>query len=435
VIQRINTEGRLLWGNGVDLGPGLSPYPVALTTNEIAVAWNNNNKVAFQKLSASAVAAWSPYKEFSGNNGRAVSRAQVMAGANGKFGMVYQEQFAAPFYTNLYEQRYDNSGHALWANAVQISTLTTVTYRYYDVHAEGDTTYVGYYGNPSGSNRFDAYVQRINQNGSLPWGNNGSAFSDYSAENDPSEQTIYIAKRSGLNDMWAVCTVTNSFQTTSTVYVQKFSTLTGTRFLGANAKALSPLSPNLITLAFSKLSLCEDFPLFLITDNSNKLAAVKLKSNGDLAWSDSLVVLGASRNSKFRYGFTDVYQGQAVAVWQEDKGSGEMPYAQNIRCDGSTGAILQRTASDNQISNSISIKNIYPNPVQDILTVTINSSRQSNIHIYITDVTGNVLKQFDQNISTGNNLLQFNVGNFKAAAYFIKVVNGNNNVAALFHKQ
>ena len=40
-------------------------------------------------------------------------------------------------------------------------------------------------------NRFDAYVQRINPDGSLPWGTNGSYFANYSGNNDPFEQTIY----------------------------------------------------------------------------------------------------------------------------------------------------------------------------------------------------------------------------------------------------
>ncbi|MBV9962471.1 MAG: hypothetical protein JO072_09505, partial [Parafilimonas sp.] len=35
VIQKVSASGQLLWGkNGVDLGSGLSPYPVTLSTNE-----------------------------------------------------------------------------------------------------------------------------------------------------------------------------------------------------------------------------------------------------------------------------------------------------------------------------------------------------------------------------------------------------------------
>ena len=196
-------------------------------------------------------------------------------------------------------------------------------------------------------------------------------------------------------DIWAVCTVTNSLQTTSTVYAQRIDALNGTRYLGNNAKKLAPLSSRLIQLAFCKLSLCNDEPLFLVTDYvSNRLMAVKLKIDGSVAF---LTGVGTTNNVKFRYGFTDVYNGQAVAVWQEDKGSGTMPYAQNIRCDGSTGPV-QSGLSNNKSSATLAIKNFYPNPVQSNLSATVTSTLQTNVHIYITDVSGNVIRQAQENL-------------------------------------
>lgn len=438
LIQKVSPAGKLRWNKkGINLGTGLSPYPVALTTNEIAVAWNDNNgKISYQKISADGVAAWSTPKVFGGNSTHNVSRAQVVAGKKGKFYMVYQDQFAFPFYTHLFEQKFDNNGNALWKSAVQISTLTTATYRYYDVHTEQDTTYVGYYGNPSGSNRFDAYVQRINPNGNLLWGTNGSYFANYSGNNDPFEQTIYIAKKPGSDYIWAVCTITNSLQTESGVYVQKYNAMSGDNYFGATAKEVFPISKKLTSLAFSKLSLCSDHPLFLTTSSNNKLVAVKLNQDGEFAWENDFVVIGSSSNSKFRYGFTDVYNGQAAAVWQEDKGSGEMPYAQNITCDGETGP--DKTSLNNNQSSSLnilSIRNVFPNPVQSNFTATITSTVQTNVRIYITDVSGNVRKQFQKNIQQGNNLVQFDVSNLKTGNYFIKVMNENVSTSIMFNKQ
>jgi len=438
VMQKVSLSGKLLWKkNGVNLGLGLSPYPATLTTNEIVVAWNNNGKIDYQKVSPDGVAAWGTAKEFGGNSTHNVSRAQLLAGKQGRFYMVYQDQFTFPFYTNLFEQKFDNDGNTLWPSAVKISTLTTVTYRYYDVLIEKDTTYVGYYGNPSGSNRFDAYVQKISPDRSLPWGTNGSYFANYSGDNDPFEQTIYIAKEPSSDYVWAVCTITNSLQTKSGVYVQKYDATTGNNFFGASAKEVLPISTKLNSLAFCKLSLCGGEPVFLTTNTSNKLAAVKLKDNGDLAWGNNIKVIGTSSNSKFRYGFTDFYKGQAVAVWQEDKGNGEMPYAQNINCDGETGSQASVAAGDimNAASNPVSIKNIYPNPVQNNLTVTITSIMQVNTLIYITDINGNVLKQFQQTVQKGKNSVQLNVGNLKAGNYFIKVSGKNVNAANMFNKK
>ena len=412
----------------------MSPYPVTLSTNEIAVAWNDNNgKIDYQKISAAGVAAWASPKIFSGNSTHTVSRGQLIAGTNGKFNMVYQDQFSFPFYTHLFEQKFDNDGNALWSSAVQISTLATASYRYYDVLAENDTTYVGYYGNPSGSNRFDAYVQRINPDGGLPYGTNGSGFAPgFSGNNDPYEQTIYIAKKPGAWNVWAVCTITNSLQTASGVYIQKYDAASGLNQYGDEAHQVFPINQKLISLAFSQLSLCDNSPVFLTTSNNNKLAAVKINENN--ASTAFVTALGSSNNSKFRYGFTNFNKGQAVAVWQEDKGSGNMPYAQNIKCDGSTGSVLS-SLSDNSIAETLSIKNVYPNPVLNNFTATITSSLQTSVHIYITDVNGNVMKQLQQNLQKGDNQVSINVSNIKAGSYFIKVMNGNISAGTLFTKQ
>ena len=367
IIQKINTAGKTLWGNGVKLGTGLAPYPVTLATNKIAVVWNNDNKIDYQILSSSGVPQWTNYKEFSASG---VSRPQLLANTNGGFNMVYQSLVYFPFYTNLYEQRFDTTGTAMWSAPSKVSTITTASYRYFDVHIDNDSTYVGYYGNPSGSNRFNAYVQKINPNGIVKWGKNGKPFADFSGENDPYEQTIFIEKDKSTNNVWAVCTITNSLQTTSGVYVQKFDGHSGDRIFDNNAKVVLPISPRLISLAFSKLSLCNSEPVFLVTDNSNMLAAIKLNSNGGKAWKYFLRPVGSSGNVKFRYGFTDFYKGQAVAVWQENKGDGDMPYAQNIRCDGTTGAASGAKENNPIALNSLTIKNIFPNPVQSVLSAT-----------------------------------------------------------------
>ena len=107
----------------------------------------------------------------------------------------------------------------------------------------------------------------------------------------------------------------------------------------------------------------------------------------------------------------------------------------NINCDGSTDA-ANSIAEENPASiKSLAIKNIYPNPVQNILSATITSLTQTNIHIYITDVSGNIVKQFQQNIQKGNNLIQLNVSSLHTGNYFIKVIDGSASAAVIFNKQ
>ena len=85
--------------------------------------------------------------------------------------------------------------------------------------------------------------------------------------------------------------------------------------------------------------------------------------------------------------------------------------------------------------NDLIIKNIFPNPVESVLSATITSSIQTNIHIYVSDVSGNVLKQFQQSIQKGNNLIQLNVSNLHTGNYFIKVMNEKVSAGMIFNKQ
>ncbi len=113
-----------------------------------------------------------------------------------------------------------------------------------------------------------------------------------------------------------------------------------------------------------------------------------------------------------------------------------MPYAQNINCDGSIGKATENIVENNPASiKDLTIKSIYPNPVQNVLTATVNSTRQIKVRIYITDVSGNVMKQYQQNINAGNNALQLNVNSLNAGSYFIKVLDGTASAAVIFYKQ
>jgi len=130
-------------------------------------------------------------------------------------------------------------------------------------------------------------------------------------------------------------------------------------------------------------------------------------------------------------------EGQAVAVWQEDKGHGDRPYAQNITCLGHTGPLSPQIPEANvtPFQNGLIIKNIYPNPARNVLNVTISSTNQTNIRVYVTDVSGNVLLPSQRIMQQGNNLIQLDVSKLRAGTYFIKAANGTANAAALFNKQ
>ena len=235
-------------------------------------------------------------------------------------------------------------------------------------------------------------------------------------------------KRKSDNNIWAVCTFTNSFQTASGVYAQNFDAATGNRLLGNKASAVTPVDDNLISLAFSHLALCSKLPLFLVTDASNKIGAIKLFQNGKPAWPDVTHPVATSSNGKSRYAFTDVKNDQAVAVWQEDRGKGDKPYAQNVLCND------DEAVNSKPVINDIAVLSIHPNPATDKMIINIQSPATATVQLYITDVNGNVKLQLQKPVRTGNNGIEINVSRLTHGTYFIKILNKENSRRLLFQK-
>lgn len=336
VVTKVNIDGSLPWtGDGVELGPGLAPYPVVLTTGETAVGWNNSSPstLYLQKVSAAGSLVWgAPVVVTVGVTN--TTRGQLVANTNGYFTMVFQKK-SYGISSTPYAQRYNSDGVAQWAAPVQISTRTTSAARYYSVIADGDITYFGYYA--SGGSRFYSNVQKINADGSIPWGANGSSFSTYGAGTEPSQQNTNIAITAGSPYLWAVSTYSNSAQTQYGVYVQKFDVATGAVLLDPLGKEVYPISSNYDTQT-GQLVLLNDNPIFMSYDVNYKIYVTRLTSSGDFAWNPIRTEISSTTASlatpKGRFAFTNIFNNQVVGVWYENRGTEYRAYAQNISSSG-----------------------------------------------------------------------------------------------------
>ncbi|MCX6284281.1 MAG: hypothetical protein NTW31_08615, partial [Bacteroidetes bacterium] len=214
VLYKISEAGNQLWGaNGIVLGGGLAPYPAALSNGEIVVAWNGDagNTLNLQKITIGGTPAWgTPIQVKVGSS--TTTRGQIVANTAGKFTMVYQ---VGGMYSTLYAQMFDNNGIAMYA-PLQICNQTTAAYRYYSIVAESDITYYGYYS--STGNRFNSFLQRINPDGTIPWGMNGSAFNTSVGPYDNYQTTTFINTKAGSDYVWSVCTFCDYNQTIYGVY-------------------------------------------------------------------------------------------------------------------------------------------------------------------------------------------------------------------------
>ncbi|MCX6276665.1 MAG: Ig-like domain-containing protein [Bacteroidetes bacterium] len=336
VVYKISQAGVHLWGtNGVVLGGGLAPYPTALSNGEVVVAWNGDsgNTLNIQKITSSGSLAWSnPLVVLVGTS--TTTRGQLIANLAGKFTMVYQ---VGNMYTTLYAQMFNNSGTALYP-PLQIGNQTTAAYRYYSIIAEGDTTYYGYYS--STGMRFNSFLQRVNPNGTIPWGMNGSNFNTSVASTDNYQGETSINMTPGANYVWSVCNFSNPNQTIYGVYVQKFLKTTGVRQFSDQAKVVYPISGNKDQRC-GNLEVVSDNPMFLSYNSTEKIFATRLDGSGNFVWPGNRIEVSSTTaggsTPKMRYCFTPDGPNKFACTWTEDRGPGYMGYAQGVSVGGLIG--------------------------------------------------------------------------------------------------
>lgn len=337
-IFKIDTEGNLLWGSdgvsisGIAFKITLSP----LDSGEVLVSWIPGNQAKMQKYDADGNAVWgSPQTVESGSSKTAPEKFYELS--NGDYVLIFHT-YNYGVASTLYAQRYDSDGVAQWASTTQLSNTSTVYNTTYSGMQDGDIVYLGYMG--SHSSRFDSYLQRINPDGTLPWGINGM---DFDVNETNYEMGTKIAFSSGSQYIWSICSYTDPNQSEYGEYVQKFDKETGARQLTDNAKMIYAISADFKVHA-GDLFLVDDQPFFLLKtgwDNGASpvtLDALLLESNGDFAWPEEVKPMATYEANKSRIHLTETGNNQSVAVFIEDKSEGSKIYAQNFMHEVTTPA-------------------------------------------------------------------------------------------------
>ncbi|MCX6245046.1 MAG: hypothetical protein NTU98_10115 [Bacteroidetes bacterium] len=342
VVYKISQAGTQLWGaNGIVLGTGLAPYPAALSNGEAVIAWVDNT-IKIQKITTGGTAAWgTPVSVTVGTSN--TTRGQLIANNSGYFTLVFQKS-GTGISTTLYAQRFDNNGTSQYS-PVQICNQTTSAARYYSIAAEGDVTYFGYYA--SVGFRFNSFLQRINADGSMPYGINGANFNTATGGSDSYQMETRIGLAAGSQYVWSVCTFSDPNQVIYGVYVQKFLKTDGTRQFTDAAKVVYAISASTDQAAGNlSLPLISDSPMFMSYDNTGKIYATRLDASGNFVWPGNRVELSSTTNStKYRYGFTPDGPNRCAGSWVETRASTQLGYAQGISIGGLIGVIVNTQGS------------------------------------------------------------------------------------------
>jgi hypothetical protein len=387
VLHKISPTGAQLWGaGGVVIGQGLAPYPATLTTGETVVVWNESqtNTLNMQKITSGGTLAWTTPVQIKVGASN-TTRGQVITNTNGKFTVVYQKS-GFGINSTLYAQHFNASGTALYA-PLQICNEATSAARYYSIASEGDTAFFGYYS--SVGLRFNSYLQRINPDGTMPWGINGSHFNTSTSSGDPYQGLTVIAQTPGLPHVWAVATFSNPNQTQYGVYVQKFLKGSGARQFGDGAKMVYPISSSRDVQA-GEIVLVNDDPMFMSYNATDIIYATRLDASGNFAWPGNRVEISSTTapagSPKMRHGFTAEGPNRCAGIWTEKRENSYMGYAQGVSVGGLIGidvttqggvpAVIATNGGSLQM-----VATIYPaSASQDVIWSVVSGTGQALIN-------------------------------------------------------
>ncbi len=378
-VHKISSSGVQPWGNDGLVLPS-NTYDVKVFTDSnssnVYVTYLSGSNSYIGKYDASKTLIWPAIQTV------AIPSSTYTATTVGEGGVLSDGSFVALIHaratvsqpdSNLYAQKYDSStGNPIWATMTKLSTRTTAFNTRYNTITDGDVVYLGFTG--ASSTRFDSFLQRINADGTLPWGNNGK---DFSTTNTYYEMNAKIAMQKGSDYIWEISRYTTTSQGSNGTYIQKFNKNTGERLLTDGAKELFSVDSN-YKAATGNLMMSNDKPVFISLNsdyNGGNTAIISfsaLNNDGSFYFPNKVIDIANSDNTKGYITFTGGVDNNFVAVWQEPRNGGDYSFAQNYDLDN---YLSVDNLSD---KNSISI---YPNPVSSVLNInTENEVAEAKIY-------------------------------------------------------
>ena len=107
----------------------------------------------------------------------------------------------------------------------------------------------------------------------------------------------------------------------------------------------------------------------------------------------------------------------------------------NGGCSQTVSQTVSTTALGINDVTSFSAMSVAPNPAKDLLTMTVNSSKQfNNCVMIINNLLGQKQSSTELNLNSGGNKFDINISNLTAGIYFISLQNGKDVVTTKFAK-
>ncbi|WP_160136309.1 T9SS type A sorting domain-containing protein [Chryseobacterium sp. c4a] len=407
-LFKVTPQGTSAWPNGIALGEATFPKILTLSNGDILAAYapTSEKYTKVQRFNPNGQAVWSaPLEIKSDDLTKETIPVNILELSNNECIILFNKNTGG-INANLFAQKINLNGTTVWNAPKQISTKTTTITSDYSSFTDGNSVYCAFIG--IDNNALYGYVQRINVDGNLPWGNDGTRFTSDSSNY---QIDVKINTVPGSPHIWAIAHYTDSGQGMRGEFVQKFDKNTGGRLLTDNAKQIFPVDNNLMHHV-GDLDLVNGNPFFVIQKkidaNSNALYAVLLNNNGDFSWPQQTLPMATFQASKTYITTLKPINGQNVITFQEMKSmdSTSRIYAQNL---------VLPNLSTREVKNNKEAGILFPNPATSM--ISIKGSKDQKYEIY------NAAGQLIQSGNTKESTIP--VHNLSKGVYILKTANQN----------
>lgn len=417
-VHKISPSGTELWGaDGLLLGNN-AYFPKVIVDNKtfnVYIGSYSGGLGTFSKYDAAKNMVWAStqtiaapvgYTETSLGEGAVLSDGSLL-------GLFHARTAGSTANSTFFAQRFNSStGAAMWTNPTKLSDRTTVYNTNYTAILDNDNLYLGYSG--ANTSRTDSYLQKVNSDGTIPWGINGI---DFSTSNQYFEFNTSVAMNPGSNYIWALSKFTNSAQGMIGSFVQKYDKNTGARLLSDNGQEIYPVTAT-SKQPIGHLKMLGNQPVF---------ATIGSDYNGANPTTISLTLLNETNPSTFvipggsvGVATSDYAKGnivlnkrinnQFIVTWSENRSGMTNPYAQNYD-------FSSYLSTNNVVKNNTNDLSVYPNPVKYILNIQ-SKADVSSVKVY--NASGQLVK-------VSKEIRQIDFSSFEKGVYWVHIFDKNGN--------
>ncbi len=344
---RISPDGEFTWGeDGIEMstGPAFDVDPKVCITiaNNACFAWQADDVVILQKISPEGNKLWGE-SGITLSGGNTYSYPQLLTVGEDEVILKYYEDTGNfPAITrHVFAQRFDADGNPVWDNDAIISNAggITVWTKVLPFISDGNNGfYMAWHDDRDNDMLASVFVQHIDINGEILLGDNGTEASTMMGRNNFYPK---LAFPPGSEDIFIFWNEMDGDQNNRGIYGQKISAA-GERVWTDNGKSIIEISSmNVFPISASQTE--EDLIVFYeesfdVVDS--KVKAMRMDTNGEFVWTEEKIDLCSVTSEKVHSVAGNLYSGQWISAWEDDRNGAKDIYAQNIQLDGNLGPVV-----------------------------------------------------------------------------------------------